>query len=496
MKKVDIIHMIIFSILSIDYFILAQEVFQFNKIGEEGNEYYANMNSNLYKIEPTENICHKPGFWEWKRSVIIIGAGVSGISTATYLRNSGLNIDIKILEGRNRFGGRVNTDTTTFSAPMDFGGFMFFIDESNPLNYFIKLKNITLEPTTEGAKNPKIFWPADQDEKDYDSISTKLKAKVMDSISHLDEEEELTYDELKEIVWSKNNLTDMEKYIYFRTINVTYFSQTNIEMRDVRRIKAILNITNHDRPSISYMKKGYFHLFDHLTEGLDVKFNTTIVKIDRNDDNVTVYDSEGKSYTADHVISTIPLAVMQSGLIDFVQELSIEKQELFQVVPVGVFNKIIVEFEEKFWGEEDGFAFYDRQYKPFDYGFSFEKVNGKPIVIFPYSNEKYQSLAEFSLEIIEKEITEIMKEHYPGKNVKIVAIKKSDWGNEIHSKGTFSCFYNSCVAEFFDMLSEPEGRLHFAGEHTQRGFNGRVRGAWMSGYRAATEIMNTFKNMC
>jgi polyamine oxidase len=490
------IQIIVFNLVFLNVHILSQEVFQFNRIGNEHNEAFVNMNSNLYKIEPTENICHKPGFWEWKRSVIIIGAGVSGISTATYLTNAGKNLDIKILEGRNRFGGRVNTDTTTFSAPMDFGGFMFFIDETNPLNYFVKLKNVTIKPNTEGAKNPKRFWPEYFDERDNNSTHNKTIEKILDSISHLGEEDELTYDQLKELVFSKYNLTDFEKYIYFRTLNVTYFSQTNYDTREVSSIREIATMDRSERPSISFMEKGYFHLFDHLTDGLNVKFNTTIVKIDRNDDNVTVFDSEGNSYTADHVISTIPLAVMQAGLVEFVQELSIEKQDLFEIVPVGVFNKVIVEFEEKFWGEEDGFQFYDTNGSPLDYGFSFEETVGKPIVIFPYSNEKYKSLGDYSLEQLKEYITDNLHRHYPGKNIKIKAIKKSDWGNEIHSKGTFSCFYNGCAGEYFDMLSEPEGRLHFAGEHTQRGFNGRVRGAWMSGYRAATEILNTLKNLC
>ena len=320
--------------------------------------------------------------------------------------------------------------------------------------------------------------------------------KILDSISHLGEEDELTYDQLKELVFSKHNLTDFEKYIYFRTLNVTYFSQTNYDTREVLAIRDIATMDRSERPSISLMEKGYFHLFDHLTEDLNVKFNTTILKIDRNDDNVTVFDSDGNSYTADHVISTIPLAVMQSGLVEFVQELSIEKQDLFEIVPVGVFNKVIVEFEEKFWGEEDGFQFYDTNGSPLDFGLSFEETVGKPIVIFPYSNDRYKSLGDYSLEQLKEYITDNLHRHYPGKNIKIKAIKKSDWGNEIHSKGTFSCFYNGCVGEYFDMLSEPEGRLHFAGEHTQRGFNGRVRGAWMSGYRAATEILNTLKNLC
>jgi monoamine oxidase len=40
----------------------------------------------------------------------------------------------------------------------------------------------------------------------------------------------------------------------------------------------------------------------------------------------------------------------------------------------------------------------------------------------------------------------------------------------------------------FDVLAKPEGRVHFAGEHTSRDFFGTAHGAYLSGLRAATEI--------
>lgn len=43
--------------------------------------------------------------------IIIIGAGVAGLSTASHLIKNGVN-DFKILEARNKIGGRIEaTDT-------------------------------------------------------------------------------------------------------------------------------------------------------------------------------------------------------------------------------------------------------------------------------------------------------------------------------------------------------------------------------------------------
>ena len=52
-------------------------------------------------------------------SVIIIGAGISGASAANVLVAKGFNVTI--IEARNRIGGRIHTDRTTLSKPVDLG---------------------------------------------------------------------------------------------------------------------------------------------------------------------------------------------------------------------------------------------------------------------------------------------------------------------------------------------------------------------------------------
>lgn len=51
--------------------------------------------------------------------VLIIGGGLSGLSLAYFLRDSGLNIHI--IEGRDRLGGRIETITTSDGCPIEMG---------------------------------------------------------------------------------------------------------------------------------------------------------------------------------------------------------------------------------------------------------------------------------------------------------------------------------------------------------------------------------------
>lgn len=51
--------------------------------------------------------------------MIVVGAGPSGLSAALHLQRMGAAVTV--LEARDRVGGRVHTDRTTFSVPVDYG---------------------------------------------------------------------------------------------------------------------------------------------------------------------------------------------------------------------------------------------------------------------------------------------------------------------------------------------------------------------------------------
>lgn len=69
-----------------------------------------------------------------RKKVIILGAGISGLSTAWYLSQTSLPLDIVILEKSDRIGGMLHTDHTT--------GFHF---EKGPRIFKINRSNATLQ---------------------------------------------------------------------------------------------------------------------------------------------------------------------------------------------------------------------------------------------------------------------------------------------------------------------------------------------------------------
>ena len=72
--------------------------------------------------------------------VVIIGAGVAGLSASKTLSAAG--VEHVVIEAAERIGGRAYTESTTFGTPCDVGAHWLHNGESNPLVSFAKRQSI------------------------------------------------------------------------------------------------------------------------------------------------------------------------------------------------------------------------------------------------------------------------------------------------------------------------------------------------------------------
>jgi monoamine oxidase len=62
------------------------------------------------------------------------------------------------------------------------------------------------------------------------------------------------------------------------------------------------------------------------------------------------------------------------------------------------------------------------------------------------------------------------------------------WAAEPWSRGAFAVFHPGQMSTMTADIARPEGRIHFAGEHTSQ-WMGWMEGALESGERAANEVL-------
>ncbi len=101
-----------------------------------------------------------------------------------------------------------------------------------------------------------------------------------------------------------------------------------------------------------FINSTWFDFFDtYVAPGITdrMTFNTQITAINYSDSKVMVTDSSGASYSADRVIVTVPLKILQRGDIAFTPDLPANKRAVISEATVWSGFKAFFKFSEKFY---------------------------------------------------------------------------------------------------------------------------------------------------
>lgn len=108
---------------------------------------------------------------------------------------------------------------------------------------------------------------------------------------------------------------------------------------------------------------------------------------------------------------------------------------------------------------------------------------------FAYADEALASEELDDDELIEMVMVHL-RDMYGDDIPEPTGMRRSTWGTDPFTFGSYSFPSVSTEMKHFDRLGAAHGRVFFAGEHTSRDYFGTVHGAYLSGVRAAEEIID------
>ena len=240
------------------------------------------------------------------------------------------------------------------------------------------------------------------------------------------------------------------------------------------------------------------------------ELNTVVEEIAWNEDGVTL-KSSSDVYTADHVIVTVPLGVLQSKPELFSPNLDDKKKKAIKNMRPGRASKIFLQFDNPFWREGEGQMIFlwtkeeqESAVMPQDWFkiISFvDEVEGNPDKLMIWVVGEAALVAE---KLEESEIAEVvfkLMQQFSG-NPNITQISKvirHTWLTDPFSLGTYCYPSINSTANDYQELSRPlpsidVPRLLLAGEHTHEKYWGYMHGAMLSGIEQAERILE-FKGL-
>ncbi|MCY4127721.1 MAG: FAD-dependent oxidoreductase [Gammaproteobacteria bacterium] len=235
---------------------------------------------------------------------------------------------------------------------------------------------------------------------------------------------------------------------------------------------------------------GYGQITAVLAAGLDIRTEHAVTRIDYRETGVTLTTAAGASLEAASVVVTVPLGALKNGGVEFVPELSPAKQRAIDGLGMGVLNKTCLLFDEVFWPPEVELIGYVGAHP----GQWAETVNlyaytQQPILMMFNAGAYGLQIETMSdMEILNgalSALAEIFGTVLPLKGALITRWQSDPW-----SRGSYSYVPADSSWAYHAELARPiEDRVFFAGEATHEDFPATVHGAFLSGIRAARQIV-------
>ncbi|TAQ89692.1 hypothetical protein B7494_g1960 [Chlorociboria aeruginascens] len=213
---------------------------------------------------------------------------------------------------------------------------------------------------------------------------------------------------------------------------------------------------------------------------------------------------DGEAIEADYIVSTIPLGVLKRQEIQFEPPLPEWKMGAIQRVGFGVLNKVILVYKEPFWDQNrDIFgtlrnpanrfsleqADYFSQRGRFFQWFNCTKTSGLPTLLGLMAGDAAFYTEKTPDDELIAEATKVLTSVFgPSVPTPIEAVV-TRWGRDTFSRGSYSYTGPNFRPDDYEVMARPVGNLFFAGEHTCGTHPATVHGAYISGLRAASEVL-------
>ncbi|KAF2314692.1 hypothetical protein GH714_030041 [Hevea brasiliensis] len=413
-------------------------------------------------------------------TVIVIGAGMSGISAAKTLHEGGIH-DILILEATPRIGGRLKK--TQFSGlTVELGANWLFVGDLGGLYPSKLVEEIDKVATARDDFCAKFSEQLSAKQKDVDvSILSaqrilkqepKTPLEMVIDFYHNDYEdaEPPKVTSLKH-TYPRNEMMDHGEDLYF--------------VADPRGFEIIPQ----------YLAKQFL---SSLTSDPRLKLNKVVREIIYSRNGVIVKTEDGCTYNSKYVILSVSVGVLQSDLIEFQPTLPLWKRIAITDFSMTIYTKIFVKFPYKFWPTGPGTEFFlythvRRGYYPLWQHLENE-YPGSNILFVTVTADESRRIEQLPDEEIEAEIMEILKKLFGDNIPKPESILVPRWGLDKFYKGSYSNWPDNYSKKRKDHLAYPVGPVYFTGEHTNDRYLGYATGAYFAGIDTANDLIEYIKN--
>ncbi|XP_068111423.1 peroxisomal N(1)-acetyl-spermine/spermidine oxidase-like [Hyperolius riggenbachi] len=487
-------------------------------------------------------------------SILIIGAGISGIGAADKLYQNGFH-NIRILEATGRTGGRIWTQKFAKGLAEIGAQWIHGPSPENPIFELASHYNL-LRPDALLEENQK------RDRKDYlssipyiiySSSGKKINPEVFMNVT------DMFYESYERATnFTKDNCSSdasVGRFLREEIMRISQEWEETMAGSYLAYLNGLISAELSDDgvhtldnlalcPYGEYIPlpgrdctfpKGFESLVNRIKENLPedivilnkvvktVKWNGSFQDRDANVCPVEVQCEDGDTFVADHVIVTVPLGFLKKRAEDlFSPSLPASKLHAIKSLGFGTNNKIMLELEEPFWEANisfiqliwEGTSPLAEPEKDLQKNWM-KKLSGFVILEPPAQlghvlcgfipGEESEYMETLSDEEVLSTMTTLLRQFTGNPDLPPpISILRTKWHSHPYTIGSYSHVAVGSSGIDIDNLAEPLPedkdaskplQVLFAGEATERRFHSTTHGALMSGRREAQRLIDRYPHI-
>ncbi|MDA0811865.1 MAG: NAD(P)/FAD-dependent oxidoreductase [Verrucomicrobia bacterium] len=421
--------------------------------------------------------------------VIVIGAGVSGLAAAKSLHEAGATITV--LEARNRIGGRIHTDRTTFEVPVEIGAQYVQGTKSDDGN----VNPVWKMAQEQGWKSVAFATESAQLVRDGEAVDAEALTEGMEEFMAFLEEMDTEDSDSVEVAVRKfisefeldaGEIADLRAMIASE-VGLEYAGDIHAISIEGAGEAGGYGGGNH------ILTGGYDQVPNLLAAGLpNLRLEEVVTAVDYSGALCTVTTEKG-TYQADYVICSLPLGVLQAESVRFTPALPSAKSKAIGRMGMGQLGKVILQFPERFWPKDVNWFLSLKLSPPWGIAFSnLDRVTPDHHLLVMWHSgtlaKERESLDDATIvKIALAELRAAVGESIPAPTRTLV----TRWGSDPFSRGAYFFPKVGSTLGDVDELGKPYNRKrHKKGEATHAELFATVPGAIISGQREAKRIIH------
>ena len=406
--------------------------------------------------------------------IVIVGAGMAGLAAAQALRRAGFSI--AVLEARSRIGGRAYTERDSFGVPFDHGCAWLNGTARNPL---VKLTGDLSFRVLPDNGPIRMFGAGDGA---GSAATDRFQVAIGNLQAAIDEAGAAGRDVSFAKIYRPQDA--WERLALLLTSTTSY----GVEPTDVSVVDSYNRAAIEKRVLVP---RGLGSAVTAYGMGMPVALGRPVERIAWSGSDVEVGTPAG-TLRAKAALITVSTGVLSSGAIRFDPVLPAWKREAISGVPMGLLNKIALQYRRGAidappgtWllGQDRNGRALSFLIDPFDGGLVIGLVGGALAGALERSGDRA------AIDYARSELSSVLGS---GLDRGFRRARVTGWSSDPWALGSFSAAKPG-YARMRQVLALPVGKkIYFAGEATHSAWAAQLPGAYLSGAAAAAQIVKDF----